>query len=175
MSEALSLSVAASEIPPAGKHFHLEPSEADRRRLATALGIPQVTALSADLNVRHAPRQAFSVRGRVVATVVQSCVVTLKPISQEVREEIDLTLSPAGGTGRSRKQSDEDEFIDADSSDRYHNGRIDLGAIVAEHLALGLDPYPRAPGVAFAGHIEDDSTKDPSPFAALAELRRKDD
>ena len=37
----------------------------------------------------------------------------------------------------------------------YQNGRIDLGAIVAEHLALGLDPYPRTPGVDFPGHIED--------------------
>ena len=29
--------------------------------------------------------------------------------------------------------------------------QIDLGALAAEFLALGLDPYPRKPGVAFDG------------------------
>ena len=59
--------------------------------------------------------------------------------------------------------------------DVYRDGRIDLGAIVAEHLALGLDPYPRSPGVAFDGHIEDDPAADPSPFAALAALKSDKD
>jgi hypothetical protein len=55
--------------------------------------------------------------------------------------------------------------------DLYRNGRIDLGVIVSEHLALGLDPYPRAAETEFAGHVEDGSTSDPSPFAALARLK----
>ena len=43
--------------------------------------------------------------------------------------------------------------------------------LVAEHLALGLDLYPRAPGVEFADHIEDDPAADASPFAALRGLK----
>ena len=35
------------------------------------------------------------------------------------------------------------------------NGRIDLGQLAAEFLALGLDPYPRKPGVEFAPVVED--------------------
>ena len=50
------------------------------------------------------------------------------------------------------------------------NGWIDLGEVVAETLALDLDPYPRKPGEAFPGHVEDDGAeaKAPSPFAVLA-------
>ena len=37
-----------------------------------------------------------------------------------------------------------------DAPDPIVDGKIDLGALAAEFLALGLDPYPRKPGVAFA-------------------------
>jgi hypothetical protein len=53
----------------------------------------------------------------------------------------------------------------------YHGGQIDLGVIAAEHLALGLDPYPRGAGSEFQGHVEEASGPGFSPFAALARLR----
>jgi hypothetical protein len=48
-------------------------------------------------------------------------------------------------------------------------GRIDLGGVITEFLALALDPYPRKPDVSFQPAIEE---KDPSPFAALAALKK---
>ena len=50
------------------------------------------------------------------------------------------------------------------------NGRIDLGAVTAEFLALGLDPYPRKPGVAYEPAPERDPAD--SPFAALAKMKK---
>ena len=38
---------------------------------------------------------------------------------------------------------------DADIPDPIVGGRIDFGVLTAEFLALGLDPYPRKPGMAF--------------------------
>ena len=62
---------------------------------------------------------------------------------------------------------DNDQEDDADPID---NGWIDLGEVVTETLALDLEPYPRKPGEAFPGHVEDDgdAAKAPSPFAILA-------
>ena len=51
------------------------------------------------------------------------------------------------------------------------DGRIDLGVLAAEFLALGLDPYPRKPGADFAAPAEADISTD-SPFAALRQLAR---
>jgi uncharacterized metal-binding protein YceD (DUF177 family) len=57
-------------------------------------------------------------------------------------------------------------------------GRIDLGEIAVVHLALALDPYPRAPGAAFdakAWGVEPEKDEKPttvSPFAALAKLKK---
>ena len=46
-----------------------------------------------------------------------------------------------------------------------------LGALTAEFFALGLDPYPRKPGVEFAAPAEEAAPD--SPFAALAGRRAK--
>jgi hypothetical protein len=46
---------------------------------------------------------------------------------------------------------------------------VDLGAVATEFLMVGIDPYPRKPGVVF----EPPQTPDAGshPFAALAALR----
>jgi hypothetical protein len=60
-----------------------------------------------------------------------------------------------------------------DPPDTIIDGKIDLGALAAEFMALGLDPYPRKPGVAFA-EIVDDEVIEESPFAQLAGLKKDD-
>ena len=61
---------------------------------------------------------------------------------------------------RSRKTPDEIESL-----------RYDLAAPLREELALAIDPYPRAPGVAF--EKPDDADKSDHPFAVLERLKRK--
>ena len=66
----------------------------------------------------------------------------------------------------------------------YHQGTVwgwlagpfvDVGEAVTQHLALALDPYPRAEGVALSDvwHAEPDA--DSHPFAKLARLRNGED
>jgi hypothetical protein len=62
------------------------------------------------------------------------------------------------------------ELHEYEPPDEIVNGHIDLGALTAEFLALGLDPYPRKPGVDFDYKGDD---KPDSPFAALAKLKRE--
>jgi len=169
-NEKLSFAVPVRDVPIGGRAYRIEADEGERRGLAETLGIPDVTAFAADLEVRPAAGSAYSVRGELRATVVQTDVVTLDPVSQEVVEEIAVVLMPAEGRGRS-----EPVLVDVgeeDAPDVFRNGRIDLGAIVTEHLALGLDPYPRAPETEFPGYVEDDPAADPSPFAGLAVLKK---
>jgi uncharacterized protein len=169
--EPLSVSISAGEIPRGGRHVRIEADAEARLRLARQLGIPGVEALSAELDLRPAHGRAITVRGRVEATVVQADVVTLEPVTQTVAEDIDLMLVPAEDAAPPPKEK---EFsAETDEPDFYRNGRIELGSIVAEHVALGLDPYPRAPDVQFADHVEHDSPEQASPFAGLAALRKR--
>ena len=55
--------------------------------------------------------------------------------------------------------------LDDDEPDPIVDGKIDLGALAAEFLALGLDPYPRKPGAEFAAPVAEED--DDSPFAPL--------
>ncbi len=168
----LSHRIIASRMPAAGRRFEIEAEESERRALAGALGIEDVTALKAELYVRSLGAAAVGVKGTLTASVVQTDVVTLEPLPQVVEEEIDLILVPAERASEIGGPQP-DRLGEAAERDTYENDRIDLGAIVAEHLALGLDPYPRAPGSAFSDHVEGAPAAKTSPFAALASLKRK--
>ena len=69
--------------------------------------------------------------------------------------------------------------LDPDEEDSYdeeiEGSAIDLGEMVAQCLALELDPYPREPGIEYVPEAEkfQDSSAE-SPFAALAQLKRDD-
>jgi uncharacterized metal-binding protein YceD (DUF177 family) len=172
MSLAFSYAVLASDIPSAGKRYRVEADADARKRLAEALGVVEIAALAADLEVRPVRGSAVSVRGSLASTVVQTDVVTLDPVAQQVSEKVDVTLMRAEDVAQHPKRKEAlVDATEAEGPDLYHHGRIDLGMIVSEHLALGLDLYPRASGVDFPGHVEDDPSKDPSPFAALAKLK----
>ena len=103
------------------------------------------------------------VGGRVEATVTQACTVTLEPFESRVDEPVDVEFTNADIL------SDTDAE-DVELPDPIVNGRIDFGALTAEFLALGLDPYPRKPGVAFEPVT---AGEEPLPFSDLAALKEK--
>ncbi len=173
ISEPLSFEVLVGRIPAGGKQFSIVADEPQRRAVAEQLGILAVEALSAEIDVRPVGAEAFAVSGTLSAAIVQTDVVSLEPLRQEVNEAIDITLQQAAeDTLRKGRAASESAPEDLEDRDVYTRGRIDLGAIVVEHLALGLDPYPRSPGVEFPGHIEAPPEPKSSPFAALAPLKR---
>ena len=172
---ALSFAVRAADVPAEGRRVEIKPDAAGRRALAEQLGIPEVTELVADFTVYPLGADTYSVRGSVTATVVQTDVVTLEPVRQRVDETIDLTLAAAEGASAERAKPGPGEPDEAEGFEPFYNGRIELGALTQEHLALGLDPYPRAPGVEFGAHVEDDSATEASPFAALAKLKKDEE
>jgi uncharacterized protein len=172
-AERFSHRVSVRQIPETGRHFKLEADAGERQAVAEALGIVEVEELVAELDLRPIGSDSFAVTGTLAATVVQTDVVTLEPVRQHIEEAIDLTLVPAESGSPSRRRTDDSEPGDElGDRDVYQGGQIDLGPIVFEHLALGLDPYPRSPGVEFSGHVEDKQEKPDSPFAALANLKR---
>lgn len=165
-------SIVANDIPSGGKQVHLEADAGERAGLAADLGIPEIAELTADLDVRPARGRAFRIVGSLRAAVVQTCVVTLEPVAQQVAEPIDVTLMRAEDAEREPSKRDTPvDVLEEGSPDVYRNGRIDLGVIVGEHLALGLDPYPRKPEADFSPHLESDPVDAASPFAALQRLK----
>lgn len=157
-----------ADVPPKGLDLRLEPTAAERAGLAKLLGVIAVPGFVATLHVAPEGAEGLHVTGRLDAAVVQTCGVTLEPFEAPVREEIDVHFVPAGTAPP--PEAEEDETYDP--PDEIVDGGIDIGALAAEFLALGIDPYPRKPGAVFVPPAEDPAAV--SPFSALARLKGKD-
>ncbi|MBC9205865.1 DUF177 domain-containing protein [Roseomonas aerophila] len=140
--------------------------------LAARFGILAIEALSASLRLRQESGGAVRVRGRLAATVVQPCVVTLEPVRQTVDEAVDLRFLPPG--------AEMDEDPEGPDEIPTENDVLELGEALAEQLSLALDPYPRAPGASLEEgfSVGDDEPAPespaprPNPFAVLKGLKR---
>lgn len=175
MTDASPLSqiILVASLPEDGLALKLAPDAALRALLAKDLGIPAIPALKAEVTLMPERAGAVHVTGHVEAVVTQTCVVTLENFDAPVSEDIDLRFAPEEQIPEVRPGAEID-VTELDLPDPLVDGRIDVGAVVAEFLALGLDPYPRKPGARFKGPAEP-GPEEVSPFAALARLRGKDD
>ena len=173
MQEPFNRVIRVDALPRDGETFAIEASPAERVALAAALGLPSIEALTATLTARRAAGGGARVVGSVRGEVTQTCVVTLEPFATSIEEDIDVRFAPSDDAREGRRRRDDPETVsmaDEDEPDPLIDGRIDLGVLTAEFLALGLDPYPRKPGVEFEPPAE--AEQRPSPFAALRGSRR---
>ena len=145
----------------------VEASPEECAALAADFGVPAIRGLVGRFRLSGSLAR-LHVAGSVEATVTQTCTVSLDPFEAPVREEVDVDFSD-GDVVADALAGAEAETLDL--PDPIVNGRIDFGVLAAEFLALGLDPYPRKPGIAFETvTVGDDET----PFGKLRALRPGD-
>jgi len=168
--------VRVDPLPAEGLNQTIEATAEERAALAAINRLPAIASLTARFALRRSGRGGAHVTGEVRADVTQVCVVTLEPFAATVDEPVDVRFAPAEAIEKARRAKEDDaETVDVggeDPPDPIIDGRIDLGALAAEFFALGLDPYPRKPGVAF-DPPEDAPGGEESPFAALAEPKKE--
>ena len=157
----------------------LTATEAECEALAKQDDLPAISNLTARFEVTTAGRGIFLVTGEVHARVTQICVVSLDPFETDVVQPVELSFASPQDVERAeaayakRHEEDPDAADIPEPPDPIINGRIDLGAIAAEQLVLGLDPYPRKPGAAFPSELAQvGEIAEVSPFTALAKLRK---
>lgn len=187
-----SVPVVVAELAETERRVDLSADEATRGAIAKAAGVVAVPRLDASFELARYGRDGAHVTGRVAATVVQSCIVTLEPIESQIEEAVDLVfLPPREAKPEVRRPTDDfdddddaDEYVEAkfdadlavdtkDPPEELHNGALDLGAVAVEFLLLGIDPYPRKPDAVFDAPPAGDP--EAHPFAALAALKKPGD
>jgi uncharacterized metal-binding protein YceD (DUF177 family) len=167
-----SLIVAVRDIGRKGRNLKLAADAGQRAGLADLLGVVAIERLEGEFRLDMVSGSAVHLRGRIEADVVQTCVVSLEPVQQHIEEPVSVTLLPAETANGRPDSSVLVDPMDEEDRDIYCDGRIDLGVIVSEQLALHLDPYPRAPGVTFETAGDDEADIQDSPFAVLERLKR---
>ncbi len=164
MSEPFSRVFRVDALRPEGETVALEASAAEREALASFYKLPSIEALTASLTLKRSSAGGVRVTGAVHGRLTQVCVVSLEPFPATVEEDVDVRFAPRAQDEEPRTYS----IADEDEPDPIVDGKIDLGALVAEFLALGLDPYPRKPGATFESpKVGSDNV---SPFSSLGAL-----
>jgi hypothetical protein len=169
-----SATIRLDDVPETGRRVELEASDAIRAALAGPAGADGIERLTAAFDLSRRGHDGLHVRGRVTATVRQTCVVSLEPVTNEIDETVDIDFAPPREIDGPEGGDEETHLIRAaDDPEPLVDGTVDLGLLATEFLLLGVDPYPRKAGVSFAAPA---SAADPAtnPFAALAGWKKKD-
>jgi len=147
----------------------IEASEAERAALAALFSLPAIASLSGDFELQHEQDGVIAASLKLRARVTQICVVTLEPFAAVVAEDAKLRFVPAAKVREGEEHVLDAETLEGPDEIVFNGHEIDLGAVLAEQLALALDPYPRKPGAVLPAGLADEAD---SPFAGLRGRRQ---
>ncbi len=167
----LSRPYTVERLPAGGTDFAIQASAEERQALLRRFDLVALEELEAGGRVQPVPgRGLIEVEGRLRAALSQRCVVTLEPVPAQVEAEFRRIFSLDQD-----RASEVEVDPEADEPEPLESGVIDVGELVAEELAVALDPYPRAPGAdaALAEVAPPNGEPVATPFASLALLRRQ--
>tara|TARA_R110001583_G_scaffold72417_1_gene202752 strand:+ start:978 stop:1556 length:579 start_codon:yes stop_codon:yes gene_type:complete len=161
----------------------LEASAQERAALAKRFELVSIDSLTAELTIIAASNGEVTVRGPMHAQIVQSCVTTLEPVPEMVEDEVKVLFSPHVSEEDMPSNPDdledlsEDELMALlDQPEPLVDGKIDVGEVVSQFLAVAMNPYPRKDGAELpdAALIEEEADEErPNPFAKLAGLKEQ--
>ncbi len=168
LSEIFSRRMKAAPIGTVPVQRRIEAEPAECAALAAVFGLPEIASLAGDFTLTSPAGAGGVIEASLALTarVTQICVVTLEPFEADIAELARLRFIPAA---KFREDSEiveiDPESLDGPDELPYAGEVIDLGAALAEQLALALDPYPRKPGAKLPHSA---SSGDANPFAILA-------
>lgn len=170
--------VDVSALTEHGLDLVVEANAAERAALCRRFDLADLRSLTGKVHIApgRTPSGTATIRvtGSLTADLAQTCVVTLEPFDVQVTEDFSLTFVRAG------EEASKDVALspfDDEAPEPLEGDEIDVGEVVAEHLALALDPWPRRPDAPLvhlefpAGGQAEDSPN--NPFAALGQLKSK--
>ncbi|SFA77074.1 Uncharacterized metal-binding protein YceD, DUF177 family [Poseidonocella pacifica] len=154
--------------------FEIRPGRDALAALSDTLKLSDLRKLCFAGEIAPQGARDWVLRGTLGATVVQPCVVTLKPVTTRIEERILRRYTPDAIEPKAAEiEMPEDETVEPLPS------VVDLGEVMTEALALALPAYPRADDASLGEAayappgIEPLRDEDTKPFAGLAAMRDK--
>ncbi|MDR3520017.1 MAG: DUF177 domain-containing protein [Acidocella sp.] len=170
MSEIFSRRMKLGGVATAPVKRVITATAAECAALAALFGLPGIAALEGEFVVSHERGGVLLADLKLSASVTQICVVTLEPFDTKITEATKLRFVPAAKLRDAEPLVLDAETLDGPDEIPYGGDTIDLGAVLAEQLALALDPYPRKPGATLPeGFGEEEAS---GPMAALLAFKK---
>jgi uncharacterized metal-binding protein YceD (DUF177 family) len=156
----------------------IEPGPSERAAIAEWLDAAGIEALTASVRLKRLGEDRFRYEARYCADVVQRCVVTLDPVHSHLEAEFarEYRIGSALPVRKARlARSHVIADLNEEDVEELDGPVLDIAAPLIEEIGLALDPYPRAPGAAFAAagtDVESETvTRGDNPFAILSRLK----
>src|SRR5215510_13371974 len=164
-----------------GTALDIVASDGERAALAKRFGFLGLPAFSARVTVDRRPGGQIVVEGRLRGRIVQACVLTLDPVTQDLDDTFRIVFKPDMADDRDPESGEAVLNSQADAPEPLTGNMLDIGEIVAEQLSLAADPYPRRAGAKLEdvlpkprqGGRAGRNEQRRHPFAGLAALRDK--
>lgn len=165
----------------AGTALEIAASDSECRALAKRFGFLGLQGFAARVTVDLQPGGQVVVEGRLRGKIVQACVLSLEPVTQELDDAFRIVFKKDLAEERDPESGEAVLNAQADAPEPLTGNMLDVGEIVAEQLSLAAEPYPRRAGVKLedilpkprGGHRRDAPGQQRHPFAGLAALRDK--
>jgi hypothetical protein len=149
-------------VPALGCHERIAADEKECAALAKRLGLPRIHYLGGLLKAVPWRGGGLKITGTLNARVDQVSVISLEIFTSTLERAFERYFMPPRG-GEAAAGDDDVDTIE--------HGVVDLGEILAETMALELDPYPRKEGEVFSDIEEPLEPEKVSPFTALSKLK----
>lgn len=164
-----------------GTALEIAASDSERAALLKRFGFLGLPAFSARVTIDRRPGGQVVVEGRLRGRIVQACILTLDPVSQDLDETFRLVFKEGLAEDRDPESGEALVSAQTDAPEPLPGNLLDVGEIVAEQLSLAAEPYPRKHGVKLEDVLpkprKDGRQGRPEqrrhPFAGLAALRDK--
>jgi hypothetical protein len=160
-----------ADLSEAGAEVVVSAKPADLPTLAKWAGVDAVERFEGRVELRKLPAHRFTYDAALTADIVQSCVVTLEPVRSHLERNVSRTLHLSHTSRRLAEPEPVWSPADDEAPEEIQSPRYDLAAPLLEEFVLSIDPYPRAPGVAFEPPADKVEPAE-SPFAALKVLKK---
>lgn len=163
--------VSVFDLTEDPKKFTLNATEEECDALAKRFGLQKIRYLNAECEVwRQEDTDFVGLKGSFKCEVVQTCVVSFEPVIAKIKDNLLEFFEEKKEDKYNKKEQVEIDlpFDDEEVPEILESSELDMGEVIAQHLALSLDPYPRAPEAELMKIVEQDEKK-LSPFQGLSE------
>ena len=169
--------IAVSQVTDGPVEMVIDATKSERKKLAEVFELVEFKNLRASLHL-VSPDAGVTIHlsGQVEAELVQSCVISLEPVTSRIEATLERIYSD-----QEKPDDSIDITIELDADEPFEpfsGDSINVWQAIVEQLALEIDPFPRAPGVEFSGLLGGNSGDNEEPsghFAALSKLKRNAD
>lgn len=173
--------VDLEKLGNSGTALEITTTEGERAALAKRFGFLSLPAFSARVAVDRRPGGQIVVEGRLKGRIVQACILSLDPVTQELDDAFRLVFAENVTEERDPESGEALLNSQGDAPEPLTGNMLDVGEIVAEQLSLTADPYPRRPGIKLedvlpklkGGARRAAPEQRRHPFAGLAALKDK--